>query len=268
MLQMRSFLADIPRTAQPQGTNPLRDGSFHAGSPSIERFEFLGLGALASTLEGFVVQLATQGDASTLVPSGVRTQRAAGTGLAVFDRELDRDDLILAVIESGRPTETGMAFGTRGLLGVPVNVKLTCREARLLLGLPAVISSRGSNQINSIVFLALVQQLGINVAGIHQMLRGLEVLVLEPFVDTRGPGVVRDGSGGRFHMGDQMGTVLLAGFRQMHLLPHPTRRPLFTVVRIQIIGGADVARRRWQIVCGAPGQLALGPLVVLHPHLP
>ena len=124
----------------------------------------------------------THSDGTTRLASGARTQAAARTGLTVLHRELDLDDLVLAVIDSWRPTDTGVALGTGGLLSLPVDVKLACGKAGLLLGLPFDIGVCGADQAKAIILLASVQQLGIDIAGIDDMLVEQQVLLLEPFM--------------------------------------------------------------------------------------
>ncbi len=71
--------------------------------------------------------------------------------LTVFHREFDLDDLVLALVNGRGPADTGVPLGTDGLLGLPVDGKLTGSEAGLLLGLPFVITTRGTNEIDAIV---------------------------------------------------------------------------------------------------------------------
>ena len=52
--------------------------------------------------------------------------------------------------------------------------------------------------------------------------------------------IVGDWSRGCFDMGNQVWTVVLTGFRQMHLKTHPTGRALLAVVGVQIIRRADI----------------------------
>ena len=89
--------------------------------------------------------LPAHGDGTTRVTGGVGTQWATGTTLTVLDGELDLDDLILAIVDGGGPADTGAAFGTSSLLSLPINGKLTCFEARLLLGLPFDIGMGGAD---------------------------------------------------------------------------------------------------------------------------
>jgi hypothetical protein len=135
--------------------------------------------------------------------------------LTILAGELDFDDLIRAIVDGGGPTDTGMTFGTSRLLSLPIDGKPTRFEARLLLGLPFDIGMGGADQVNAIVLLTTVQQLGIDIAGIDEMLLGQQVFLLEPFMNASGSCIIGDGSGRRFNMGDQMRAVFLARFRQM-----------------------------------------------------
>src|SRR5690348_11357249 len=148
---MGPVLTDIAGATQAHRTNPLRDSAFHAGSAGIECFKLLRLRPLPGLLERMIVQLLTHRDGATRVARRVRTQRAAGTGLAISHREFDLDDRVLAVIQRRGPADTGFALGAGGLLSGPVDLKLARGEARLLLRLPVVIRPRGSYQINFIV---------------------------------------------------------------------------------------------------------------------
>src|SRR5512135_314671 len=96
-------------------------------------------------------------DGPTRGPSRVRTQRTTGAVLTVCGRELDLDDLVLAVVNGGRPADTGVAFWARRLRGLPVDDKMPRVKASLLLGLPFDIGARRTNQVNAIILLAAVQ---------------------------------------------------------------------------------------------------------------
>ena len=75
-------------------------------------------------------------------------------------REFDFDDLVLALVDGWGPADTRVPLGTGGLLGLPVNGKLTGRKAGLLAGLPFVIPTGGTNQIDAVVLLTAVKELG------------------------------------------------------------------------------------------------------------
>lgn len=106
------------------------------------------------------------------------TQATTWTISAIFDRELDLDHLILVPVESRRPANAGLTFWTGGALSLPIHLKVGCIKARLLLGLPFVIGSGRTKQIDPIGVLATVEQLCINLARIHNVLLRQQVLVL------------------------------------------------------------------------------------------
>ena len=128
-----------------------------------------------------------------------------------------------------------MAFRTGGLFSLPIDLELACLEACLLPCLPFVISSGRTNQINAIVLLTAVQYLSINLARIDEMLLGQQVFLLESFMDSSGSGIVGDWGCGRFDVSDEMGTVFLAGFREVDLEADPTGGALLAAMGLQII---------------------------------
>ena len=81
-----------------------------------------------------------------------------------------------------------------------------------------------------------MQQLGIDVAGIDDMLLGQKAFLLESFMNGCGSCIIGDGCRRRFHMGDQMRAVFLTRFGEMDLEAYPTGRALLTVMGIQIVG--------------------------------
>src|SRR2546423_10304823 len=104
-----------------------------------------------------MLQLRAHRDGTTRGPSRVRTQGTTWAVLTVCGRELDLDDLILAVVDGGCPTNAGGPFRAGRLLALPVDLKTTFVKAGLLLGLPFHIGARGTNQIDAIIFLAALQ---------------------------------------------------------------------------------------------------------------
>lgn len=68
-------------------------------------------------------------------------------------------------------------------------------------------------------------------------------------------------------MGNEVRTVFFTGFGQMDLLSHPAGRALFAVMRLDIVGRANIPGGRRNGLGRAPADLALDPGVVLHPDL-
>jgi hypothetical protein len=67
----------------------------------------------------------------------VWTQAATGAALTIFGRELDFDDLIVAIVNGWRPTDVGPTFWADCLLGLPIDGKLSHLEACFFAG-PAI----------------------------------------------------------------------------------------------------------------------------------
>jgi hypothetical protein len=172
-------------------------------------------------LECLIVLFRPNGDGATLTRR-LRTQCAARAALTVLRREFDLDDLVFAIVDGRRPTATDAAFRSGRLFGLPIDLKLSRVKSGLLLGLPFVISTCGTHQINFVILLAPMQQLGIDIAGIDNVLIGQKLLLFEPFMDSGCPRVVGDGSRSRFHMRNQVRAVFLTGFSEMNLEAHPT----------------------------------------------
>ena len=126
-------------------------------------------------------------------------------------------------------------FRASCLLCLPIDLKLARCKALFRLGLPFDIGTGGTNEIDAILLLTAVQQPGINIARIDDMLLGQEFFLLEPFVDDGGSRIVGDGGRGRLDMGDQVWAVLLTGFRQVNLKAYPTGGALLAVMRVEII---------------------------------
>jgi hypothetical protein len=146
----------------------------------------------------------------------------ARAGLTVFGGEFDFHDLIGAVVDRCSPTATEVSLWTGGLLCLPVDEELAGLKARFVAGRPSVIGSCGTDGINLVVLLALDQQFGIHLPGIDNMLLWQQVFALESFMDERCSGIIRNRSGGRVDMGDQMRTAFFTGFCQMDGY-HPPR---------------------------------------------
>ncbi len=81
---------------------------------------------------------------------------------------------------------------------------------------PATYSRLGrAKQINAVVLLAAVKQLSVNIVRIDDVLLRQQVFVLQGLMNDGGPGIIGDGSTGRFDMRDQVRALLLARFGQM-----------------------------------------------------
>src|SRR6266568_7093147 len=106
-------------------------------------------------LKRFMLGLWSHRDGSPLVllfRAGTAGQQR--TAAAISGRELDLDDLVLAMVESRRPAHTRMPLGTSRRLLVPIKAKLTDIDAVIGVGLPFHIRTPGSNDFNAVVLLA------------------------------------------------------------------------------------------------------------------
>ena len=82
----------------------------------------------------------SHGDRSTLRFGTVRFQR---TRLAIFDGELDFDDLVIIAIHSRSPTQTFLSCGASRFFRLPIDLEEAFVKALLLFALPLMVSSRG-----------------------------------------------------------------------------------------------------------------------------
>jgi hypothetical protein len=166
----------------------------------------------------------------------LRAEPQARTGLTVFGREFDFDDLVGSVVDRWGPAEAFVSLWASGPLVFPIDEEVIGIEASLLIGLPLMIPARWTHQVDLVILLTLDQQLGIHIAGIGNMLFWQQVLALETFMNERCSRIIGNRSGGGFDMRDQMRTPFFTRFGQMDLLAHPGRAALFAVMRLDIVG--------------------------------
>src|SRR5512133_1950217 len=88
---------------------------------------------------------------------GIGTRGQTRAALAVCGGEADLDDLMLPVIFGRRPTDTGMSFGTGGLLAFPINAKLTDIDALVGISLPLHIATGRTNHFDPVPWLTADQ---------------------------------------------------------------------------------------------------------------
>lgn len=182
-------------------------------------------------------------------------------------REFDFNDLVGAVVDRWSPATADVPLWTCGLFRLPIDEEVAGIKAFLLASLPPIIGSRGTNEVDVVVLLAVHQQFGIHIPGIDNVLLWQQVFALESFMDECCSGIIRNRGGGRVDRRDQMRAAFFTGFRQMDLLAHPGGRALFAVMRLDIIGRSDVARGGRNVLRRAPADLPLNPGEVLHPDL-
>jgi hypothetical protein len=71
----------------------------------------------------------------------------------------------------------------------------------------------------------------------------------------------------RFYMGDDMGSVVVTGLSQMHLIATPVCPPLLAVTRVQVIRRGDHHGGGWTIFDVTPFHLVRLYVELLHPDL-
>jgi hypothetical protein len=143
------------------------------------------------------------------------TEPQAWADLTIFRGEFNLDDLVGSVIDSWGPTTARVSLWAGSLLVFPIDEKVISIEACLLIGLPLMVPASWTHQSDLEDLLALDQQFGIDIAGIHNMLFWQQVFVLEGFMDERRSRIIGNRGRGGFHVRDQMRLVLFTGFRQM-----------------------------------------------------
>src|SRR6266852_5753131 len=80
-----------------------------------------------------------------------------------------------------------------------------------------------------------------------------------------GHGIIRDRSRGGFHMRNKQRQMSFAAFGQMHFVANPRRASLLAVMSLLIVGRADVARWRRDILRRTPPNDIINALIILHP---
>jgi hypothetical protein len=159
-------------------------------------------------------------------------------------------------------------FRARCLLVLPIDEKVVGIEARVLTGLPLMVPAGGTHQINLVVPLALDQEFCVDIASINDVLSGQELFAIELSMNGCRHGIIRDRSRRGFHMGDKQGQVRFTAFGQMDFVPYPRRAALLAVMSLFVVGRADVARWRRNILRRTPANDILNTVVILHPDLP
>ena len=169
MLEGGFHLPEIPGSSQTIGTRPLGQPPFHTSASGI----FCGVcgGGLARSgcVQGLIVRLATDGEHATL---SAGTLCSTGTRLAILDGELNLHDLILPLIHRRGPAGAEMPARTPRLALVPIDHKATGIKSLRGLGLPVIIGPRGPESIDAVIALTRHQQLGVQIARIHNVRSG------------------------------------------------------------------------------------------------
>jgi hypothetical protein len=156
------------------------------------------------------------------------------------------------------------------VFGVPVDHKLSCREAVRCLPLPTLVVRHGANQGHPVLGTTRQEMVGGDIARSHQLFPWRQLAGGQASLHNGPHGKI--GGRGRCgrDIGDAVGRLVVTGFGDMHLVACLFRLALFAITGFRVIGGADQQRRWWQIISAAPAHgLALGGgVALLEPHLP
>jgi hypothetical protein len=144
--QVRPSEADGARPSKAHATCLARDRPFDAGAARILHLKRGCRFPLPGCLEGLILRLRPDGER----PSGIALLRAytlrhVVAALTILARELHLNDRMLAVIDGGRPADTGLAGWTGRVLLVPIDLEMLGVKAGSLAGLPMIIEARGVN---------------------------------------------------------------------------------------------------------------------------
>ena len=159
--------ADIAGAAQAGAPCPAGDRPFDARTPRIRSPKRVGRLPLPGRLEGLILPLRPDREC----PSGIALLRAdtlrhVGAAPTILAGELDLHDRILAVIDGGRPADTGLASWTGRVLPVPIDLEMLGVKASPGLGLPVIVEACGPQQIPTIVLPTLHEEIGVQEGGV------------------------------------------------------------------------------------------------------
>jgi hypothetical protein len=113
--------------------------------------------------------------------------------------------------------------------------------------------------------LGQLQDAGIDIAGIHQMLGRKQIALRQVRVDGIEQLGIGDGSIRGLHTGDQVRLIRLAGLGQVHLVPGPGRGPLEAEAGLHLVGGLDQHGGWGQVLVAAPTSRPVGGIELLDP---
>src|SRR3954447_14968293 len=136
-----------------------------------------------------------------------------GTDTAIGTGEFNLDHGITVTVLGRRPALAVTSLRADDLLLLPINLKLLCRKAFAFACLTLLVAAGGTVQIHAIVPFALGQELGLHIAGVHQVTIRQKILLLQGFMNDRNDPTISGGGSGRFYMGDQVQLVLLTALR-------------------------------------------------------
>ena len=167
------------------------------------------------------------------------TLHLAWTDSTILGGEADLDDFVASIVKGRGPTDAGVSLRTSCVFCLPVNHKMAGIKPLKHAGLPLVIGSGWSNDLNFIVLLARDEGLGRDITGVKEMLTGSQTFLLKVSMNGFDHCFIGARRRSGCDVGNQMRRVFLSGFGQMDLVSYPRRTPLFAVTRLAIVGGTN-----------------------------
>ena len=147
------------------------------------------------------------------------------------------------------------------LLLLPVNEELAVVKTFSFGG----SSRHWTKQLDLIVLSAAHQRLGIHLSTSNQMKLGKHIMLCEVLMNILHGFSIRPGRLSSDHLDDQIGSVRLTGFAQMHLVASPDRVALPTVACFDIIRRGDHLSGRRPVLILSPWRPLGAGMVVLDP---
>ena len=115
-----------------------------------------------------------------------------------------------------RPFAADFPLGADGFLGLPIDGKTSVIKALSSMSLSTGTASDRANQFHSIGILTAHEVISIHISGVHGMFCRKQMLLGKGLVDGVGQFHILGGGRSRFHVDEQMGQVLITGFRQVN----------------------------------------------------
>jgi len=160
--------------------------------------------------------LSTPSDRPPCRPGAVDPTR---TGLAILHGDLALHDLMGAVSHGGRPAETGIATGARGLLRLPIDWEVTHSKPWCGLRLPLTIGAHGPEPLHAGLTRAGDQPFSGEIARLDARRGGHQTLPCARLMAVRGGRTMADGPSRGLHRRDEVGCIVLAGLGEMDVIP-------------------------------------------------
>lgn len=117
----------------------------------------------------------------------------------------------------------------------PIEGEIRRSKPSVLLALPTVIGTDWPQNIDLVQGLAGHEVVRGNVAGIHNLLGRGKTSLGQGGLDTGSHGEIRRGRWSGLHIGNEMRTLFVTGFRQVDFVSGPDRAAFLAVARLTVI---------------------------------